>query len=163
MTSLWFLNRPWRQYALRDMVIFSGSLSCWAGASIDDRLAFPAGLGLALTAYLFHEWAHLFAAQRASAAFKPATRWYALFLFNLSSEETPRESFLEISLAGFVATLIYMVVFLSLPASLSSETALTLARCLATLTLIFEAPIVLWAIIKNEVPSVGIPGFDTFN
>ena len=163
MSRLWFLSSPWRIFAIRDAGIVLISLICWVGASQFDALAWIAGGGLALSAYLFHEWSHLWAAHWVGAAVQPAKKWYALFLFNLSPNETSREAFSLISLAGFVATLVYLLVFLGLPKSVSTQTALVLGQGLATLTLIFEAPIALWAMVKKEVPPVGIPGFDRFN
>ena len=163
MSRLWFLSPPWRLFAIRDAGIVLISLICWMCASQFDPLAWIAGAGLALSAYLFHEWSHLWAAHRVGAAVQPAKKWYALFLFNMSPNEISREAFSLISLAGFVATLIYLLVFLGLPKSACTQTALVLGQGLATLTLIFEAPIALWSMVKNAVPPVGIPGFDRFN
>jgi len=163
MSRPWFLSPPWRLFAIRDASVVLISLMCWMSASQFDPLAWIAGGGLALSAYLFHEWSHLWAAHRVGVAVQPAKKWYALFLFNMSPNGIAREAFMLISLAGFVATLVYLLVFLSLPRSASTQTALTVAQGLATLTLIFEAPIALWAMVKNAVPPVNIPGFDRFN
>ena len=115
-----------------------------------------------MSAYLFHEWAHLLAAKRRKVSVEFATRWYAIFLFNMRIGEISRRAFFEISFAGFFATLLYLIFFLSLPPSNVQAVALLLAQCLAVLTLIFEAPIAIWAMVADDVPAGDIPFFDHF-
>ncbi len=138
------------------------ALLCWWGAQSIEALSIIAGIGLGLSAYLLHEWAHLFAAIRQKASVEFATRWYAIFLFNMRTAVISKRAFFDISFAGFFATLLYLLFFLSLPPSNVQAVALSLAQCLAALTLIFEAPIAIWAMITDRVPAGDIPFFDRF-
>jgi len=155
-------KRGWQFYALRDAVIVAMTLLCWWGAQSIEALSIIAGIGLGLSAYLLHEWAHLLAAIRQKASVEFATRWYAIFLFNMRTAVISKRAFFDISFAGFFATLLYLLFFLSLPPSNVQAVALSLAHCLAALTLIFEAPIAIWAMITDRVPAGDIPFFDRF-
>ena len=155
-------KRGWQFYALRDGVILAVTLLCWWGAQSIEALGIIAGIGLGLSAYLLHEWAHLLAAIRQKASVEFATRWYAIFLFNMRTAVISKRAFFDISFAGFFATLLYLLFFLSLPPSNVQAVALSLAQCLAVLTLIFEAPIAIWAMITDRVHAGDIPFFDRF-
>ena len=155
-------KRGWQFYALRDAVIVAVALLCWWGAQSIEALSIIAGIGLGLSAYLLHEWAHLLAAIRQKASVEFATRWYAIFLFSMRSGMISKRAFFDISFAGFFATLLYLLFFLSLPPSNVQAVALLLAQCLAVLTLIFEAPIAIWAMVTDRVPAADIPFFDRF-
>ena len=155
-------KRAWRFYALRDAVIVAVTLLLWWGAQSIEALSIIAGIGLGLSAYLLHEWAHLLAAIRRKASVEFATRWYAIFLFNIRTAVISKRAFFDISFAGFFATLLTLLFFLSLPPSNVQAVALLLAQCLAALTLIFEAPIAIWAMITDRVPAGDIPFFDRF-
>ena len=78
-----FAERRWQFYALRDFGIVAVTLLCWWGAQSIGALGIIAGIGLGMSAYLFHEWAHLLAAMRRKVSVEFATRWYAIFLFNM--------------------------------------------------------------------------------
>ena len=156
------VNRGWQFYALRDAVIVAVTLLSWWGAQSIETLGIIAGIGLGMSAYLFHEWAHLLAAIRQKASVEFATRWYAIFLFNMRTAVISKRAFFDISFAGFFATLLTLLFFLSLPPSNVQAVALLLAQCLAALTLIFEAPIAIWAMITDRVPAGDIPFFDRF-
>ncbi len=155
-------KRGWQFYALRDAVIVAVALLCWWGAQSIEALSIIAGIGLGLSAYPLHEWAHLLAAIRQKASVEFATRWYAIFLFNMRTAVISKRAFFDISFAGFFATLLYLLFFLSLPPSNVQAVALLLAQCLAALTLIFEAPIAIWAMVTDRVPAGDIPFFDCF-
>lgn len=62
----------------------------------------------------------------------------------------------------FFCDLVIPNFFLSLPPSNVQAVALLLAQCLAVLTLIFEAPIAIWAMVADDVPAGDIPFFDHF-
>ena len=156
------VKRGWQFYALRDAVIVAVTLLSWWGSQSIETLGIIAGVGLGMSAYLFHEWAHLLAAIRQKASVEFATRWYAIFLFSMRSGMISKRAFFDISFAGFFATLLYLLFFLSLPPSNVQAVALSLAQCLAALTLIFEAPIAIWAMITDRVPAGDIPFFDRF-
>ena len=156
------VKRGWQFYALRDAVIVAVTLLSWWGAQSIETLGIIAGVGLGMSAYLFHEWAHLLAAIRQKASVEFATRWYAIFLFSMRSGMISKRAFFDISFAGFFATLLYLLFFLSLPPSNVQAVALLLAQCLAVLTLIFEAPIAIWAMVTDRVPAGDIPFFDRF-
>ena len=97
-----FAERRWQFYALRDSGIVAVTLLCWWGAQSIGALGIIAGIGLGMSAYLFHEWAHLLAAMRRKVSVEFATRWYAIFLFNMRIGEISRRAFFEISFAGFL-------------------------------------------------------------
>ena len=156
------VKRGWQFYALRDAVIVAVTLLSWWGSQSIETLGIIAGVGLGMSAYLFHEWAHLLAAIRQKASVEFATRWYAIFLFSMRSGMISKRAFFDISFAGFFATLLYLLFFLSLPPSNVQAVALLLAQCLAVLTLIFEAPIAIWAMVTDRVPAGDIPFFDRF-
>ena len=156
------VKRGWQFYALRDAVILAVTLLSWWGSQSIETLGIIAGVGLGMSAYLFHEWAHLLAAIRQKASVEFATRWYAIFLFSMRSGMISKRAFFDISFAGFFATLLYLLFFLSLPPSNVQAVALLLAQCLAVLTLIFEAPIAIWAMVTDRVPAADIPFFDRF-
>ena len=156
------VKRGWQFYALRDAVIVAVTLLSWWGSQSIETLGIIAGVGLGMSAYLFHEWAHLLAAIRQKASVEFATRWYAIFLFSMRSGMISKRAFFDISFAGFFATLLYLLFFLSLPPSNVQAVALLLAQCLAALTLIFEAPIAIWAMVTDRVPAGDIPFFDRF-
>ena len=156
------VKRGWQFYALRDAVIVAVTLLSWWGSQSIETLGIIAGVGLGMSAYLFHEWAHLLAAIRQKASVGFATRWYAIFLFSMRSGMISKRAFFDISFAGFFATLLYLLFFLSLPPSNVQAVALLLAQCLAVLTLIFEAPIAIWAMVTDRVPAADIPFFDRF-
>ena len=156
------VKRGWQFYALRDAVIVAVTLLSWWGSQSIETLGIIAGVGLGMSAYLFHEWAHLLAAIRQKASVEFATRWYAIFLFSMRSGMISKRAFFDISFAGFFATLLYLLFFLSLPPSNVQAVALSLAQCLAVLTLIFEAPIAIWAMVTDRVPAADIPFFDRF-
>ena len=156
------VKRGWQFYALRDAVIVAVTLLSWWGSQSIETLGIIAGVGLGMSAYLFHEWAHLLAAIRQKASVEFATRWYAIFLFNMRTAVISKRAFFDISFAGFLATLLTLLFFLSLPPSNVQAVALLLAQCLATLTLIFEAPIAIWAMVTDRVPAGDIPFFDRF-
>ena len=155
-------KRGWQFYALRDAVIVAVTLLSWWGSQSIETLGIIAGVGLGMSAYLFHEWAHLLAAIRQKASVEFATRWYAIFLFSMRTAVISKRAFFDISFAGFFATLLYLLFFLSLPPSNVQAVALLLAQCLAVLTLIFEAPIAIWAMVTDRVPAADIPFFDRF-
>ena len=157
-----FAERRWQFYALRDSGIVAVTLLCWWGAQSIEALGIIAGIGLGLSAYLLHEWAHLLAAIRQKASVEFATRWYAIFLFNMRTAVISKRAFFDISFAGFFATLLTLLFFLSLPPSNVQAVALLLAQCLAALTLILEAPIAIWAMVTDRVPAGDIPFFDRF-
>ena len=156
------VKRGWQFYALRDAVIVAVTLLSWWGSQSIETLGIIAGVGLGMSAYLFHEWAHLLAAIRQKASVEFATRWYAIFLFSMRSGMISKRAFFDISFAGFFATLLYLLFFLSLPPSNVQAVALLLAQCLAVSTLILEAPIAIWAMVTDRVPAADIPFFDRF-
>ena len=105
------VKRGWQFYALRDAVIVAVTLLSWWGSQSIETLGIIAGVGLGMSAYLFHEWAHLLAAIRQKASVEFATRWYAIFLFNMRSAVISKRAFFDISFAGFFATLLYPTLF----------------------------------------------------
>ena len=147
-----------RPFALRDAVVVAATVALWVSAELDERWWHIAtGLLTGVCALLFHEWGHLYGAHRAGAVITPSPIW-SPFLCNVSSTENDREQFLVLSLWGFYATGVFVVLFgLWLPRELlAGKIAMTIAVVLATLTVVIEFPIA-WRVYKGyPIPRVEI-------
>ena len=146
-------KRGWQFYALRDGVILAVTLLCWWGAQSIEALGIIAGIGLGLSAYLLHEWAHLLAAisQRPQLIRNALVRYFPIQHENSGDLEA---GVLRHLFRWVLRDLVNPTLFLSLPPSNVQAVALLLAQCLAALTLIFEAPIAIWAMVTDRVPPV---------
>ena len=145
-----FAERRWQYYALRDAGIGNCDFTLLVGCN-RSALWHHCWHRTWHVSYLFHRWAHLLAAMRRKVSVVFATRWYAIFLFNMRIGEVSEEAFFEISFAGFFATLLYLI--------FSVATFQRPSYCAACATfsrvdaLIFEAPIAIWAMVADDVPA----------
>ena len=121
-------------------------------------LSIGAGVGAAICAYNLHEWGHLLGAHWTHSVYVPAKRLISPFLFSYDAEQNTRGQFLLMSLAGFAATAIFIVVFvLWMPQDQQAgRIALRGAILLAGLTVVIEFPIFFRALFGRSVPRTGM-------
>ena len=152
--------RAFSGFAIRDSALLALTLLGWA-LSIVPKEGWIGGLlgGMTgLCALLLHEWGHLYGAHRAAAIIHPAPRLWLPFLFDVDSANNTREQFLSISLWGFAATFVFLVMFMVfLPLNeLAGRVALGVGALLASLTVIIEFPIA-WRVYRGySIPKVEI-------
>ena len=151
--------RQFRFFMCRDAVLLCIALVLWAALPVTPLGEWVLGGLTGLCALLLHEWGHLYGAYRLQAVVSPAPRW-SPFLFDLDSQENNREQFLSISLWGFFATGIYLVIFwLALPFErFAGQLALGIASFLTFLTVVIEFPLA-WRVYRGH----GIPAVEIFN
>ncbi len=140
------------KYALRDGAIVFVTLVLFVAAPQSAHMQVVLGALLGACAYLFHEWAHLIGALVAGARIDLPANPASPFLFSFdSSANSPRE-FLHMTWPGFLATAVYITLFLMfLP---RDETwgivALGIGLLLTTATIVIEGPIALWVLIGEK-------------
>lgn len=154
-----------RRFVIRDVTILLVTIMTWWLSSTVARdtglasaLSIAAGIGAAVCAYNLHEWGHLVGAHLTNSVYVPAKRLISPFLFSYDAERNSRGQFLLMSLAGFVATALFVVAFLLwMPQDQAAgRIALRGALVLAGLTVIIEFPIFFRALLGNTVPRTGL-------
>ena len=154
-----------RRFAIRDLTILFGTIGLWwwslsaeRGTALASVLSIGAGVGAAICAYNLHEWGHLLGAHWTHSVYVPAKRLISPFLFSYDAEQNTRGQFLLMSLAGFAATAIFIVVFvLWMPQDQQAgRIALRGAILLAGLTVVIEFPIFFRALFGRSVPRTGM-------
>jgi hypothetical protein len=154
-----------RRFAIRDFAILLATIASWwlslsagPGTTLESLLSISAGVGAAICAYNLHEWGHLIGAHLTHSVYVPAKRLISPFLFSYDAERNTRGQFLIMSLAGFAATAVFVVAFLSwMPQDQTAgRIALRGALILAGLTVIIEFPIFLRALFGSTVPRTGM-------
>jgi hypothetical protein len=148
-----------KRFLIRDGLILALTACLFIWPSDVFALQLAKGGLVGLCAYLFHEWAHLIGALVGNAKLSVASSLYSPFLFSFASLENSLAQFFAMTLPGFIATAMYLFVFIKfLPSqSLWGETALAIGWLLAALTIIIEGPIALYALVFRRVPAVEIP------
>jgi hypothetical protein len=154
-----------RRFAVRDLTILMATIVLWWmsvsgdwGSELASAFSVAAGLGAAISAYNLHEWGHLIGAHWTQSVYVPAKRWYSPFLFSYDAERNTRGQFLVMSLAGFAATLLFVIGFLLwMPRDQAAgRIALRGALILAGLTAVIELPIFFRALFGTRVPRTGM-------
>ncbi len=154
-----------RHFAIRDLTILLGTVALWwlslalkAEPRLASALSIAAGLGAAVCAYNLHEWGHLLGAHLTGSVYVPAKRLISPFLFSYDAERNDRGQFLIMSLAGFVATALFVAGFaLWMPQDQQAgRIALRGALILAGLTVVIELPIFFRALFGSKVPRTGM-------
>jgi hypothetical protein len=150
--------------ALRDVVVIAATVAFWTWASpltagtgpIADFLGLLAGVAVALAFYLLHEWGHLVGALATSAVVYPGPRLSSRSLFSFDSKRNDRRQFLVMSVGGFVVTGIAVwTVYAGLPAELlATRVARGAVGVLAFLAIFVELPLVIWALVRSDLPPV---------
>jgi len=143
--------------AARDLTILAVTLALW---TIDARgggtiVAIAAGIGTGACAFLFHEWGHLLGALLTGGVFAPPARLASPFLFSFDSRRNAPRQFILMSLSGFAATGIFLVVFaLALPLDrLAGKVGMGIALTLAALTVVIEFPLLGRVLAGKAIPS----------
>ena len=117
-----------------------------------------AGLGVAVSTYVLHEWGHWLGAAATGSQLSASRSWWSLSLFAFDSSNSPGQ-FAAMSLAGFAVTgLAVVLVWFALP---EGQVLTTYARwgvgLLATLTAAIEVPLFLYGMARRRTPAaVGI-------
>jgi hypothetical protein len=143
--------------AVRDLSILAVTLALWA---LDARgggtiVAIAAGIGTGACAFLFHEWGHLLGALATGGVFAPPARLASPFLFSFDARRNDRRRFVLMSLSGFAATGLFLVVFaLWLPLDrLAGKVGMGIALTLATLTVLIEFPLLGRVLVGKPIPT----------
>jgi hypothetical protein len=154
-----------RRFVIRDLTILIATVVLWwlstseeAGSTAAAGLSIGAGVGAAICAYNLHEWGHLIGAHLTRSVYVPAERLISPFLFSYDAERNTPRQFLIMSLAGFVATALFVAGFvLWMPQDQQAgRIALRGALVLAGLTVIIEFPIFFRALFAKKVPRTGL-------
>ena len=154
-----------RGFAIRDLTILMATIGLWwlslsaePGTTLASVLSISAGVGAAICAYNLHEWGHLIGAHFTQSVYVPAKRLVSPFLFSYDAERNTKRQFLLMSLAGFVATALFVAGFvLFMPQDQQAgRIALRGALILAGLTVVIELPIFFRALFGSKVPRTGM-------
>lgn len=147
------------RFAIRDSLIVLGTVVLLVVTPELVPLQLLLGLGLGLSAYLLHEWAHLLGATLVGARVNSPKSLLSPFLFSFDSGENTTRQFLHMTWPGFLATGIYIsAYYLFLPDTLWGVIAWWMAVALTAATIFIEGPIALWIVFRNDLPPVEIPG-----
>ena len=149
--------KEYRVFLARDVVIVTVTVFLWLFLPSGDFGQIVTGGLTGLCALLFHEHGHVFGAWKSGAHVRPAPRW-SPFIFNLDPRENTRHQLLSTSCWGFVATCLFVILFLLvLPThTLAGFVGLSIGLLLASLTVLIEFPIA-WRIARGyAVPDLSI-------
>ena len=155
------------RFALRDAAIIAGVVLVWTLASplsagdgpVADLSGGVCGVAFGVAAYLLHEWGHLLAGLASGSVVHPGPSLGSRFLFSFDSKRNDRRQFLIMSAGGFVVTGLAMwIVYGGLPGDLlATRVARGAVSFLAFLAVFIEFPLVIWALVRRDLPPV-----DTF-
>jgi len=146
------------RFVIRDGIIVLTTVALLRVSPETWYLQVSLGVGLGLTAYLFHEWAHLLGALAVNARVDSPASIFSPFLFSFDSQANSTSQFVHMTWPGFLATAIYIsVYYLFLPDTLWGDIAWWMAVALSLATVIIEGPLALWAVLRSDLPPVEIP------
>ena len=150
--------------ALRDLAILAAVVLAWATLApltgregpLADGLGVVLGVGAAICAYLGHEWGHLAGAAATRSRVTGPSTLRSVSLFHFDSKANDRRQFLVMSFAGFAMTgLAIAIVYGALPEGLlATRVARGGVVFLGVLTVVLEVPLVVWALLRNDLPPV---------
>lgn len=150
------------RFLIRDGLIVLVSATLWlafaarsAGSDfVADLTGWVCGLLVFACAYLAHEWSHYLGAVAAGARVEVNPNLASGFLFSFGAEGNRLGQFVAMSLAGFAATAIAVVlVYTALPdAWLATRVARGGALFLALLGVVLELPLLLYGLATRSVP-----------
>ena len=110
------------KFAVRDALLLVLCVLLWQFtlqqmAGLDRWLSIPLQLGAALlttlVGFLVHEWGHLLGALAYRGKVHAPHRWYELFLFHFDGRSNNSRQFIAMSVGGFIASGIVVVVLLT--------------------------------------------------
>lgn len=153
-----------QRFAIRDVLLLLGFAALWWKAApltegsgpAADLLGVLAGLALGAGAYVIHEWGHLLGALATRSALEMPERLASVSLFSFDSKRNGRRQFLAMSFSGFAMTgVALLVVYGLLPeGQLATRVARGAVLALTSLTVLVEFPLVLWALVRSDLPPV---------
>jgi len=154
----------WWKLAARDLLLLVafGALWWWTAplsagdGFVADFFGLAAGLGVGIGHYLLHEWGHAVGGLVTGSVIGPAASLKSRFLFSFDSQENSRGQFLVMSFSGFVVTGVTIwAVYGVLPSEwLATRVARGAVLFLAALTVFIEFPLVIYSLVRNQVPPV---------
>jgi len=147
----------YQKLAVRDLAILAVTLVSWAleARGGGTLVAVAAGIGTGACAFLFHEWGHLLGARLTGGVFAPPARLWSPFLFSFDARRNQPRQFVLMSLSGFAATGVFLVVFwFGLPLDrLAGKVGMGIALTLAALTVIIEFPLLGRVLMGKPIPA----------
>lgn len=107
---------------LRDLAILALTLLLWnLYGHLGDRhdaaarsVAIVTGVATVIAGFLAHEWGHLLGALSRGSTVEFPPRLASVFLFQFDPKKNSREQFLAMSMGGFIASAIVIVLLLAL-------------------------------------------------
>ena len=152
------------KFIVRDLLIATLVIASFLLESSNIHLQLMSGLGIGLIIYLMHEWSHYIGAILTGANLTRANSLLSPFIFSFDSKTNSRKQFIDMSWPGFASTFsCLLILYMFRPNMIWAEAAWTAALALTTFTVLVEGPILLWTLIKREIPPVEIPliGFNS--
>lgn len=150
--------------AVRDGAIVLAAWLAWGGGAhrtvgvgpVADALGVLLGLLVGACAFVSHEWGHFLGARVAGAVVHAPRGIGSVYLFSFDSRRNSRRQFLFMSFGGFVITGVAVWVTQALlpDGLLATRVARGAILVLASLTVVFEIPLVLWAVLVGSLPPV---------
>lgn len=137
-------------------------------AGITPRVVgFAAGAGTGVSAFLLHEWGHLFGALASGGVAHPERRRWSPFLFNFDVGRSSRGQFIAMSMGGFTATALSTAAILVLAPrrSLSGRVALAATAAGLAVTAALELPTFFRVLAGGPLPNgpVYVSGGERFH
>ncbi len=143
------------KFLWRDGSLALLAMLLWQTGSDSGRLAIPTGLLTLYCGFALHEWGHVAGARLSQALIYPARSIAAPFIYNFDATANSSRQFLATSVAGFIATAIFLLLFWwVLPDSGAGLIAQRGAAVLAAATVIFEFPIAIAVALGRPIPSL---------
>jgi hypothetical protein len=150
--------------ALRDTAVFAVTFLVWhyfagysqgAGA-LADFSGVAIGAMVALCAHLLHEWGHVVGGMAGRSVMQPGKSMKSLSLFVYSSKGNSKKQFMLMSICGFIATgIVVLVSFFVLPDDyLASHVARGYSLIQVLLAVVLEFPLVAWALVGKSLPPI---------
>ncbi len=150
--------------AARDLAVVTIAVSLWwltAGLSSGDGMTsdffgFVAGIALGACALVLHEWSHLAGALVTRSKIRHAESLRSIFVFSFDSRLNSRYQFLSMSFGGLIATAaaVWLAYSLLPDEQLATRVARGVVLFLAFLGVFIEVPLVLWALLRQDLPPV---------
>ncbi len=151
-----------RKFLLRDVVIVAIAAALWwllaersvGDGFVADLTGWVVGLAVFACAYLAHEWSHYLGALAMGSRVRVGENLGSGFLFSFDAEGNSLAQFVVMSLSGFVATAIAVILFYQvLPDEyLATRVARGGVVFLALLGLVLELPLLLFGVFTRGVP-----------
>lgn len=125
------------------LVLDAGLRAAPAPTTLSAAVGVVAGVLVALSGFLVHEWGHLLGARLSASAVHFPSRIAAPLLFHFDVTKNTRAQFLAMSMGGFIATLfaVAAVVRIADRSAWSGRTALVLTVVGVIVTFVLELPV----------------------